>query len=201
MREEGLRSRSAKRFRWIATTRAELPAAPDLLQRHFRTFAPNQAWVADITMIRTGEGWLHLAMLLDLFSRKIVGWATSGSPRQELALEALHAALAQRKPQPGLIHHSDRGGQHTAAEYQNVLDENGIRCSMSRPGNCLDNAVAESFFHTLKTEWIYHAHYRTRREARLAIFEYIEGFYNIERRHSSLDYQSPEEYERERFVA
>jgi len=201
MREEGLRARCARRFRWIANKRGELPAAPDLLQRKFRASTPNQVWVGDFTIIRTGEGWLHLAMLLDLFSRKVVGWATSANPRQELALEALQMAIEQRQPRSGLIHHTDRGGQYSSAEYQNLLDRHGIRCSMSRPGNCLDNAVAESFFHTLKTEWIYHAHYKTRREARLAIFEYIEGFYNTERRHSSLDYQSPEEYERKQSAA
>ena len=201
MREEGLRARCARRFRWIATKREELPASPDLLCRKFQASAPNQVWVGDLTIIRTGEGWLHLAMLLDLFSRKIVGWATSANPRQELALEALRMAVEQRQPRPGLIHHSDRGGQYSSAEYQSLLDRHGMRCSMSRPGNCLDNAVAESFFHTLKTEWIYHAHYKTRREARLAIFEYIEGFYNTERRHSSLDYRSPEEYERVKSAA
>ncbi len=201
MREEGLRARCARRFRWIANKREELPASPDLLRRKFTASAPNRVWVGDFTIIRTGEGWLYLAMLLDLFSRKIVGWATSASPRQELALEALQMAIEQRRPRPGLIHHSDRGGQYSSAEYQNLLDRHGIRCSMSRAGNCLDNAVAESFFHTLKTEWIYHAHYKTRKEARLAIFEYIEGFYNTERRHSSLDYQSPEEYERTQAAA
>jgi len=201
MREEGLRARCARRFRWIATKHEELPASPDLLRRKFVASSPNQVWVGDFTIIRTGEGWLHLAMLLDLFSRKVVGWATSANPRQELALEALRMAIAQRQPRPGLTHHSDRGAQYASAEYQNLLDRHGIRCSMSRPGNCLDNAVAESFFHTLKTEWIYHAHYKTRREARLAIFEYIEGFYNTERRHSSLDYQSPEDYERRQSAA
>ncbi len=201
MREEGLRARCARRFRWIATKHEELPASPDLLRRTFAASSPNQIWAGDFTIIRTGEGWLHLAMLLDLFSRKVVGWATSANPRQELALEALRMAIAQRQPRPGLIHHSDRGAQYASAEYQNLLDRHGMRCTMSRPGNCLDNAVAESFFHTLKTEWIYHAHYKTRREARLAIFEYIEGFYNTERRHSSLDYQSPEEYERRRSAA
>jgi putative transposase len=201
MREEGLRARCARRFRWIANKREDLPASPDLLRRKFRASTPNQAWVGDITIIRTGEGWLHLAMLLDLFSRKVVGWATSASPRQELALAALRMAIEQRQPRSGLVHHTDRGSQYSSAEYQNLLDRQGIRCSMSRPGNCLDNAVAESFFHTLKTEWIYHAHYKTRREARLAIFEYIEGFYNTVRRHSSLDYRSPEEYEREAIAA
>ena len=201
MREEGLRARSARRFRWIATKREQMPAAPNRLARRFVAAERNCVWVGDLTMIRTGEGWLHLAMLLNLYSRRIVGWATSASPRQEIALEALRMAIEQRRPATGLIHHTDRGGQYLAAEYQELLDEHGMQCSMSRPGNCLDNAVAESFFHTLKTEWIYHAHYKTRREARLAIFEYIEGFYNPERRHSSLDYQSPEEYERERSAA
>ena len=201
MHEEGLQARCMKQFHWIATTRSEHPAAPDLLRQGFSAPRRNRIWVGDLTQIRTGEGWLYLAMLMDLYSRKIVGWSTSKSPRQEIALEALEMALEQRRPRPGLIHHTDRGGQYGSAAYQDLLDERGMRCSMSRPGQCLDNAVAESFFHTLKTEWIYHAHYKTRREARLAIFEYIEGFYNTTRMHSSLDYQSPEEYERERSAA
>ena len=201
MREEGLLTRCTKQFQWIATTRSELPASPDLLQRQFSAPRRDRVWVGDITQIRTGEGWLYLAMLMDLYSRKIVGWSTSKSPRQEIALRALSMALEQRRPKPGLIHHTDRGGQYSSAEYQDRLDERGIRCSMSRPGQCLDNAAAESFFHTLKTEWIYHAQYKTRREARLAIFEYIEAFYNTIRMHSSLDYQSPEEYERQRAAA
>lgn len=201
MREEGLLARCTKQFQWIATTRSELPASPDFLQRQFSAPRRDRVWVGDITQIRTGEGWLYLAMLMDLYSRKIVGWSTSKSPRQEIALRALSMALEQRRPKPGLIHHTDRGGQYSSAEYQDRLDERGIRCSMSRPGQCLDNAAAKSFFHTLKTEWIYHAQYKTRREARLAIFEYIEAFYNTIRMHSSLDYQSPEEYERQRAAA
>jgi transposase InsO family protein len=201
MREEGLRARCTKHFRWTANKRETLPSSPDLLRRNFQASSPNRVWVADITVIRTGEGWLNLAMVLDLFSRKIVGWATSPNARQELPIEALQMAIRQRRLEPGLVHHSDRGAQYSSAEYQNILDENGARCSMSRPGNCLDNAVAESFFHSLKTEWIYHAHYKTRREARLAIFEYIEGFYNTVRRHSSLDYRSPEAYERDQLAA
>lgn len=201
MREEGLQARCMKQFHWISTTRGERPAAPDLVQRVFSAVRRDRIWVGDVTQIRTGEGWLYLAMLMDLYSRKIVGWSTSHSPRQEIALEALEMAVAQRRPRPGLIHHSDRGGQYGSAAYQDLLDEHGIRCSMSRPGQCLDNAAAESFFHTLKTEWIYHAHYKTRREARLAIFEYIESFYNTTRMHSSLDYRSPEEYERQRSAA
>lgn len=201
MREQGLRARCMKQFHWIATTRSEQPASPDLLRRDFRAPRKDRVWVGDVTQIRTGEGWLYLAILLDLYSRKIVGWSTAANPRQDVALEALEMAVAQRRPRPGLIHHTDRGGQYASAAYQDLLDGHGIRCSMSRPGRCLDNAAAESFFHTLKTEWIYHAHYKTRREARLAIFEYIETFYNPIRLHSSLDYRSPEEYERKRSVA
>ena len=145
--------------------------------------------------MRTGEGWLHLAVVLDLFSRKVVGWATSERVQQAIALEALAMAIRRRRPEPGLVHHSDRGGQYAAAAYQALLDRHGLVSSMSRPGNCLDNAVAESFFHTLKTELVYHEHYRTREAARLAIFEWIEGFYNRTRLHSTLGYRSPEEYE------
>ncbi len=137
-----------------------------------------------------------MAIVLDLFSRKIVGWLMSKTVTQTLALEALQMAFAHRRPNAGLVHHSDRGGQYLSASYQELLDEHGVLCSMSRPGNCLDNAVAESFFHTLKTELVYQHHYRTRDEARLAIFEYVETFYNRTRLHSTLDYRSPEEYEK-----
>jgi len=195
MREEGLRGKAKQRFRSIATKRSQMPSAPNVLARSFSAPAPDRAWVADITIVRTGEGWLHLAIVLDLFSRRIVGWATSERVHQTLALEALAMAIAQRRPAPGLVHHSDRGGQYASAAYQDLLDRHGLVASMSRPGNCLDNAVAESFFHTLKTELVYHEHYRTREVARLAIFEWIEGFYNRTRLHSTLGYRSPEEYE------
>ena len=201
MRAEGLRGRAKRRFRWAQTRRSERPAAPDQLHRDFTSNRPNEIWVSDITMIRTGEGPLHLATILDLFSRKVVGWATSRHARYQLASEALQMALTQRKPPTGLVHHSDRGAQYTALEYQAYLEQEGIVCSMSRPGNCLDNAVAESFFHTLKTEWVYHYQYATRAEARISIFEYIEGFYNRTRKHSTLDYKSPDDYERERTAA
>ena len=201
MRRAGLEGASRRKRAWTTKRDRDARPAPDLVERDFSSDGPDRLWVADITYIPTWGGFLYLAVVLDAYSRKIVGWATAASPRQELALEALHMAIEQRRPRSGLIHHTDRGGQYSAAEYQEILDEHGIQCSMSRPGNCLDNAVAESFFHTLKTEWIYHAHYKTRREARLAIFEYIEGFYNTERLHSSLDYRSPEEYERERLAA
>jgi putative transposase len=196
MRDEGIRSRTKRRFRYIATKREETPAAPNRLERRFTASAPNRVWASDITIVKTAEGWLHLAIVLDLYSRRIVGWATSHAVTQTLALEALQTAFVHRRPKPGLIHHSDRGGQYLAADYQHLLDEHGALCSMSRPGNCLDNAVAESFFHTLKTELIYQQPYRTREEARLAIFEYVESFYNRTRLHSTLDYRSPEEYEK-----
>ena len=196
MRDEGIRSKTKRRFRSIATKREETPAAPNRLERRFTAARPNRVWASDITIVKTAEGWLHLAIVLDLFSRKVVGWATSTAVTQTLALEALQRAFATRRPKPGLLHHSDRGGQYLSAAYQHLLDEHGARCSMSRPGNCLDNAAVESFFHTLKTELVYQQHYRTREQARLAIFEYIETFYNRTRLHSTLDYRSPEEYER-----
>jgi transposase InsO family protein len=196
MREEGIRSKTKRRFRYIATKREETPAAPNRLERCFTAAHPNRVWASDIIIVKTAEGWLHLAIVFDLYSRKVVGWATSPAVTQTLALEALSMALAIRKPKPGLVHHSDRGGQYLSAAYQHLLDEHGAMCSMSRPGNCLDNAVAESFFHTLKTELIYQQHYRTREEARLAIFEYLESFYNRTRLHSTLDYRTPEEYEK-----
>lgn len=195
MRDEGIRSKTKRRFRSIATKRSEMPSAPNLLARSFSAPARDRAWAADITIVRTGEGWLHLAVVLDLFSRKVVGWAMSDRVHQTLALEALAMAIARRRPRPGLVHHSDRGGQYASAAYQDRLDRHGIVSSMSRPANCLDNAVAESFFHTLKTELVYHEHYRTREAARLAIFEWIEGFYNRTRLHSTLGYRPPEEYE------
>jgi transposase InsO family protein len=196
MRDEGLRSKTKRRFRYIATKREETPAAPNRLERCFTAKRPNRVWASDITIVKTAEGWLHLAIVLDLFSRKIVGWAMSTAVTQTLALVALRMAFLARKPKPGLVHHSDRGGQYLSAAYQHLLDEHGAICSMSRPGNCLDNAVVESFFHTLKTELVYQQHYRTREEARLAIFEYVESFYNRTRLHSTLDYRSPEEYEK-----
>lgn len=195
MREEGLRGRAARRFRSVSTKRSTAPAPPDRLRKNFTASRPNEVWVGDLTQIRTREGWLFLAVLLDLYSRKIVGYATSPKPLQELALEALAHALRTRRPKAGLLHHTDRGGQYLSAEYQDQLDRHGIVCSMSRPGHCEDNAVAESFFHTLKAEWIYHFDFATREQARLAVFDYVEGFYNPTRMHSTLDYHSPDEYE------
>lgn len=196
MREQGLRGRAARRFRSVSTKRSTAPAAPNRLAGDFTAPAPNAVWVGDLTQVRTREGWLFLAILLDLYSRKIVGYATAARPHQELALEALACAVAARRPAAGLVHHTDRGGQYLSAEYQDQLDRHGMVCSMSRPGHCQDNAVAESFFHTLKAEWIYHFDFNTREQARLAIFDYVEGFYNPTRMHSTLNYRSPNEYEK-----
>lgn len=195
MRREGIVACTERRFRWTATPRTELPAAPDHLRRDFTAAAPNRRWVSDITSVRTGQGWLHLAIVLDLFSRRIVGWAMHATLSQELVREALAMALTNRQPAPGLLFHSDRGGQYLSTTVQGLLDSHGAVASTSRPGACLDNAVAESFFHTLKTELVYHHRYPTREAARLAIFEYIAAFYNRTRRHSSVGYRSPEEHE------
>jgi transposase InsO family protein len=177
--------------------RAELPAAPNHLAQDFRATVPNQRWVSDITSIRTSQGWLHLAIVLDLFSRRIVGWAMQPTLTTALVHDALTMALTERRPAPGLLVHSDRGGQYLSSAVQRLFDRHGILASTSRPRPCLDNTVAESFFHTLKTELVYQHRYRTREEARLAIFDYIAAFYNRSRRHSSLAYRSPEAYERQ----
>ena len=191
MREMGLQGLPSKRFRRTTDSKHDRPIAPNVLGRHFETERANQFWVTDITFIRTWEGWLYLAVILDLFSRCVVGWAMQSHLRAELALEALHMALGRRLPGSGLVHHSDRGTQYAAASYQAVLDEYGIVCSMSRKGNCWDNAVSESFFGTLKTELVNRRSWPTRRSAKDAVASYIEGFYNPHRLHSSLGYVSP----------
>jgi putative transposase len=195
MRREGIVACTERRFRWTATARAELPAAPDRLRRDFTAAAPDRRWVSDITSVRTGQGWLHLAVVLDLYARRIVGWAMAPLLDQALAHEALAMALAERRPRPGLVFHSDRGGPFLSLRVQQLVQRLGLIPSTSRPGRCLDNAVAESFFHTLKTELVYQHRYRTREEARLAIFEYIAAFYNRTRRHSSNGYRSPDDHE------
>jgi putative transposase len=198
MRREGLRSKRRKRFRVrTPTSRHGHPIAPNRLNRAFCQPQPDQAWAADITYLRTVEGWLYLAVVIDLCSRKIVGWATSDSLAAELCVRALEMAVEQRRPRQTVLHHSDRGVQYACDDYQGLLARHRLQPSMSRRGNCYDNAVTESFFGTLKTELVHHECYATREAARQSLFEYIEVFYNRRRRHSSLGYLSPAEYEKQ----
>jgi transposase InsO family protein len=195
MNENGVEARPKRKFRRTTDSRHDHPLAENILARNFDTGAPNQVWVADITYIWTREGWLYLAAILDLFSRRVVGWATSASLHRDLALDALNAALKDRNIPSGLVHHSDRGCQYASDDYRKRLDANGIDCSMSRKGDCWDNAVAESFFATLKGELVEHEDFLTRDEADRALFEYMEVFYNRRRRHSSLGYTTPVKFE------
>jgi transposase InsO family protein len=196
MRERGICSKMRRRFVVHTTdSRHQYAVAENRLDQQFEQPLPDQAWAADITYIWTAEGWLYLAAVIDLCSRMIVGWATADHLRAELPLAALRMALQQRKPAHGLLHHSDRGVQYACDEYQRLLAAQGITASMSRTGNCYDNALMESFFGTLKTELTHHETYSTREEARQSLFEYIEVFYNRKRRHSALGYRSPTEYE------
>jgi putative transposase len=195
MQEQGLAGRRKRRFRKTTDSGHGLPVVGNLIARAFTRTAPNQAWVADITYIRTWEGWSYLAVVLDLYSRRVVGWALADNMRTDLVLEALRMAVILRRPERGLVHHSDRGSQYVSAECRNYLLEHEIVQSMSRKGNCWDNAVAESFFATLKEELIYRNSWPTRSRLREAIVDYIDGFYNRRRRHSTLGLVSPIEYE------
>jgi putative transposase len=171
------------------------PVAPNVLDRDFAATAPNQKWACDLTYVWTDEGWLYLSVVIDLFSRRVVGWSMSEDLKAQGVAEALQMAVARRRPGAGLLHHSDRGVQYACALYRGLLAEHEIGCSMSRPGNCYDNAVAESFFGTLKAELVNRTRYGTREEARSSIFQWIECWYNRRRRHSSLGYLSPEAFE------
>jgi putative transposase len=203
MRTNGLRAKRARQFRVTTKSDHAHPIAPNTLDREFDINAigrVNRVWAADITYIPTREGWLYLAMVMDLASRRIIGWATSTLLERSLATSALAMALRQRMirnvpGQASLLHHSDRGSQYASDDYRMLLSGHGVECSMSRKGNCWDNAVAESFFATLKTELVHDADWHTRDEARSALFEYIEVWYNRVRRHSTLDYKSPVQYE------
>lgn len=199
MRRAGVRGRVGRRFA-VATTqsRHDHPVAPNVLDRQFYPERPNAVWAADITYIPTAEGWLYLAVVLDLFSRRVVGWATADHLRSELVSRALQGALACRKPAGPLLHHSDRGVQYAARDYQQLLASHGVEASMSRTGECYDNAVVESFFGTLKQEWLPQHPFASRALAQQSLFEYIEVFYNRQRLHSTLGYRSPVQYE-ERF--
>jgi transposase InsO family protein len=196
MRLNGLRAKQKRTFK-VKTTDSnhDRPVAPNLLEQDFEAQQPNQKWVTDITYIPTVEGWLYLAVIMDLYSRRIVGWAMSDSLERQLVISALHMALQARRPPPGLLHHSDRGSQYASEDYQALLTKHQLRCSMSRAGNCYDNAPMESFFGTLKTELIHHRDYATRAEAKTDIFEFIELFYNRFRRHSALAFLSPVMFE------
>ena len=196
MRVRGLVARRRRRFCVTTQSRHPFPVAPNVLARQFERAGPDQAWVTDITYIPTGEGWLYLAVILDLYSRFAVGWAMSERITDDLTLDALGLALARRRPPRGLLHHSDRGSQYASGDYQRALAHHGIVCSMSRRGDCWDNAVAESFFATLKVELVHDAVWTTRAAARTALFEYLELFYNARRRHSALGYLSPRAFER-----
>lgn len=183
--------------RYVVTTKPgkRLPEVPDLLKRRFTAEEPNKAWVSDITYIRTGQGWLYLAVIVDLFSRRVVGWAMAPTLSQELPLTALRMALHTRRPLPGLIHHSDRGSQYTSQDYQFLLKAHQARPSFGHVGSCFDNAVMESFFGSLKSEWLYFQRFETRQQAITSIFYYIESFYNRKRRHSAIEYLSPLAFE------
>jgi len=198
MRHRGLAARRRRRYRVTTDSRHPFPIAANVLARQFTTAAPNVAWVTDITYIPTGEGWLYLAAILDLYSRAVVGWAMNTEITRQLPLDALAMALARRRPAPGLLHHSDRGSQYASGDYQAALAQHGLRGSMSRRGDCWDNAVAESFFATLKVELVHDARWPTRAAARAALVDYLERFYNRRRRHSSLGFLSPLAFERQR---
>jgi putative transposase len=195
MRGDDLRGRPHRRFR--ATTRADPAAtpAPNRLNQQFAVTAPNRVWTADITALPTGEGWLYLAVLVDLYARRIVGWAVRPLIDTDLVCAAWQMAITRRDVRRGLVHHSDRGSQYTSARYQTVLRQHHVQCSMSRRGNCFDNAPAESFFATLKTEIADPCYWPTRRAAATAVADYIEAFYNTKRLHSSLHYQTPAAFE------
>jgi putative transposase len=201
MRQANLQAKTVSKWRVTTDSAHRLPVAANHLNRQFTVAAPNQVWAGDLTYIWTREGWLYLAILLDLYSRAVVGWARGARLTEELTQHALQMALHRRQPKPGLLHHSDRGSQYAANAYQQRLRAAGIRGSMSRRGNCWDNACVESFFGTLKRELIHHRQYHTREEAKQEIFEYLEVFYNRQRRHSTLGYRSPAEFEARAAVA
>jgi transposase InsO family protein len=195
MRLRGLRAKQVRRYKSTTRRNKKDPVAPNLLKRDFSTVRPDQKWLTDITYIPTREGWLYLAAVLDLYGRRIVGWAMSDRMTADLTISALKMAIRQRQPGAGLIHHSDQGSQYTDGTYQLLLKDHGIRASMNGVGTWYDNAPMESFFGTLKSELVHHRVYDTRDDARPDLFFYIEGFYNRRRRHSSLDYLSPLAYE------
>ena len=197
LKEKGLRARNGKGFKYRARIESKTNVSENLLNREFEVDEPNRKWVSDITYIKVGKKWLYLAAVMDLFSRRVIGWSLKAHMRESLVIEAFNMAAAQRDYDDGVLLHSDRGVQYRGHEYQKTLKDSGVQSSMSRKGNCWDNAVMESFFSRLKVELIYAENYRTLEEARAGIFEYIELFYNRKRRHSAIGYVSPAEYERQ----
>ena len=195
MKQTGLRCKTRKKFKATTNSRHSYPIAPNLLDRAFSIDKPDQVWVGDITYVWTDEGWLYLAIVIDLFSRRVVGWSMDKRMKASLVNDALLMAIWQRKPKQGLLWHTDRGSQYASENHREILEAHGITQSMSRKGNCWDNAVAESFFHTIKVELIHQYRFKTREEAKQAIFDYIEVFYNRQRLHSTNDYWSPADYE------
>lgn len=200
MRAAGLRGKTKRKFKATTNSQHQRPKAENLVKQNFAVANPNTLWASDITYVRTAEGWLYLAVTLDLFSRKVVGWAFSDRLSDSLTLTALEMATQQRPAPTTLLHHSDQGVQYASCGFRTALKANGIRQSMSGKGNCYDNAVVESFFATLKTEEVEDADYQTRQQAKTSIFSYLEGFYNTKRRHSSLGYLSPDNFERVHFT-
>lgn len=195
MRNQGLLCRTRRRFRATTNSNHNLAVAPNHLDRAFQVAEQDRVYVGDITYIPTQEGWLYLAVFIDLYSRQIVGWSMSSLMTADLVVQSLQMAIQRRRPGKGLMVHSDRGSQYASGRFQALLREQGFVCSMSRKGNCWDNAPAESFFHTLKTELIHHRRFKSREQAKQDIFEYIEAFYNRQRKHSSLGYKTPYEFE------
>jgi transposase InsO family protein len=195
MKKAGVSVTRRKKFRITTDSKHNLPVAPNLLDRNFNVERPDAVWCSDMTYLWTMEGWLYLAVVIDLFSRKVVGWAMSHRMKASLVTEALSMAYWRRKPEKGLIHHSDRGSQYAGCDYQKLLKSHGMICSISRKGDCWDNAVVESFFHSLKTEWTTGMPYRSRSDARSDVIHYIEMFYNSHRLHSYLEYKNPNEFE------
>jgi transposase InsO family protein len=196
MREQRIRARAARKYVPRTTDGSHgRPVAANVLDRNFDAALPDRKWAADITCVPTDQGWLYLAGVIDLCSRKLVGWSMADHMRTDLVADALRMAVTRRGPAPGLLHHSDRGAQYASDDYQRLLADGAMVCSMSGKGDCWDNAVMESFWGTLKAELVNHAHYATREQARASIFEYVEVFYNRHRLHSSLGYVSPEQFE------
>jgi putative transposase len=196
MAGNGLKARQKRHFKRTTDSHHAFPVAPNLLGQDFTAERPNQKWGADISYVWTREGWLYLAVVIDLFARRVIGWAVSDRLHRQLALDALAKALVMRQPQAGLIHHSDKGSQYCSNDYQAELTRRGIRISMSGKGNCYDNAMVETFFKTLKSELVWRTIFHTRAEAKHAIGRYIDGFYNPVRRHSALDFISPAKFEK-----